>query len=154
MAQDFEITDYLPPAGGCLLTDKNFARRMKDTFHYGYRNFRETIGLKWGRHFRYSKDFKFILGRDSEENESLKTFAHSDDFIFELENKKGPTLILKGYDPDEKVLRVAAGLVQKFSSYKDNPEMEVEYWPARDKTQIYRVRAFLLPDNTVEKMKI
>ncbi len=154
LAQEFNITKFMPPAGGCLLTDKNFARRMKDTFEYGYRTFRETISLKWGRHFRYSKDFKFILGRDEEENACLRSYAHPDDLIFELEDKKGPTLILKGANPDENVLRVAAGLVQNFSPHRNQSEMEIEYWSARDKTQIHHIKACLSTNDQIERMKI
>ncbi len=154
LARRYQIKDFLPPAGGCLLTDKNFARRMKDTLDHGYRTFRETISLKWGRHFRYSKDFKLVLGRDEPENESLRSFAHSDDLIFEVENKKGPTLVLKGYDPGPEVLTIAAGLVQRFSSFKDSPEIEVEYWLVKDRTNIRKVRAKKLSDEEIERMKV
>ena len=154
LAQEFNITDYLAPAGGCLLTDKNFARRMKDTLDHGYRNFRETISLKWGKHFRISKDFKAILGRDESENEAILTYAHQDDFIFEVENKKGPTLILKGYNPSPEVLDIAAGLVSRFSSNKDISQFAVEYWPARDQNNIQKIYPKKLEEAYIEGIKI
>ncbi len=154
LAQKYRITDFLPPAGGCLLTDKNFARRMKDTLDHGYRNFRETIGLKWGRHFRISQDFKVVVGRDEAENESLRDYAHRDDFIFEFEHKKGPTLILKGYNPPVEILEIAAGLVQRFSPFKDLPDIEVDYWPVQDKGSIKKVKARILEEEFIEKIKI
>ena len=154
MARNYDITDYLPPAGGCLLTDKNFARRMQDTLNHGYRNFRETISLKWGRHFRISKDFKVILGRDEKENEAIRSYAHPDDYIFEIENKKGPTLILKGYNPPPEILEIAAGLVQKFSPYKDANEFEVEYWTAKDLNNVQRVVAKKLDERFIEQIRI
>src|SRR5262245_18019363 len=95
LAEQLDIT-YNQPAGGCLLTDKLFANRMKDTLEHGYRNFRETIALKWGRHFRWSQDIKIILGRDKDENENLIRFAHPDDTIMQLTNNLGPTAIVKG----------------------------------------------------------
>ncbi|HBO97900.1 MAG TPA: hypothetical protein DD648_07830, partial [Candidatus Omnitrophica bacterium] len=79
LAAGLRITAYNQPAGGCLLTDENFAARMNDTLEHGYRNFRETIALKWGRHFRLSHEFKVILGRDEKENEALIRHAHPDD---------------------------------------------------------------------------
>src|SRR3989338_8945580 len=93
LADQHAIKDFSPVGGGCLLTDANFARRMEDTLTYGYRNFRETVALKWGRHFRITKDYKFILGRDSDENAALGSYAHPDDTIMELPDKLGPTLI-------------------------------------------------------------
>ncbi len=154
LAEDFAITDYLPPAGGCLLTDENFARRMQDTLDHGYRNFRETISLKWGRHFRISQDFKAILGRDEEENVSIKSFAHKDDYIFELSNKLGPTLLLKGPRPSPEVLEICAGLVQRFSKFRQLPDIKVEYWPATDKEQISAVTPKILSDEYVEQIYI
>ena len=157
LADHFGISDYLPPAGGCLLTDKSFARRMKDSFEYGYRNFRETIALKWGRHFRISKDFKAVLGRDEEENTSLRAFAHRDDFIFELPDKRGPTLILKGINPSEEVLKLAAGLVQRFSRRKDEPSIEVEYWPAGERSEhnkIQKIQSRKVADEEIERLQI
>jgi hypothetical protein len=154
MAEGFGITDYLPPAGGCLLTDKNFARRMKDTLQYGYRNFRETIALKWGRHFRLSENFKAVLGRDENENLSLVAYAHPDDHILELPDRGGPTLILKGLNPDEHTLGIAAGLIQRYSRFRENTPMDVECRPANDTATIRRIRAVLLPEDKIRQFQV
>lgn len=154
LAQEFAITDYPSPAGGCLLTDRNFSRRMKDTLNHGYRNFRETIALKWGRHFRINDRFKATLGRDEEENESLKRYAYQDDYILETVDKRGPTLILKGDNPTEDVLATAAALVQRFSKHRHSEPAEIKYWPAHNKDHTRRVCAKILDDTQVEAMRI
>ena len=154
LARELGITDYLPPAGGCLLTDKNFARRMKDTLDHGYRNFRETIALKWGRHFRISSEFKAVLGRDEDENESLRAFANDDDYILELPDKKGPTLILKGKNPDEEILRIASGLIQRFSRHATQSSVEVEYWSARHPQVIKRIFSKALSEDYINQIKL
>jgi tRNA U34 2-thiouridine synthase MnmA/TrmU len=154
LAEHYDIRDYLPAAGGCLLTDKNFARRMQDTFTYGYRSFRETISLKWGRHFRISKDFKAIVGRDEEENESLKHCAHTDDLIFEFEDRQGPTLILKGESPPQEILEIAGGLVQRFSKKNVLPQAEVLYWPKSEESLITRITARPLSEDEILRMRI
>lgn len=128
LAGHLDITQYNQPAGGCLLTDQNFANRMKDTLNHGYRNFRETIALQWGRHFRINSDFKVILGRNAQENESLLRYAHRDDYVMQLAQHEGPTLVLKGYHPSEEILTTAAGFVRRFSKFKDDPEVKVKYW--------------------------
>ncbi|MDP2654151.1 MAG: hypothetical protein Q8Q08_08985 [Candidatus Omnitrophota bacterium] len=154
LARRYEISDYLPPAGGCLLTDQNFANRMRDVFQHGYRTFRETVALKWGRHFRISPEYKIVLGRDEEENESLKRYAHPDDIIMELPDKRGPTLILKGPRPSGDILALAAGFIQAFSKHKNSPPVDVEYWlsPKPDTKNLIKARSVTEP--MLEEMKI
>ncbi len=154
LAKELGVTDYLPPAGGCLLTDKNFARRMQDSFNHGYRNFRETIALKWGRHFRLAPEFKAVLGRDQEENESLRAFAHLDDYIFELPDKIGPTLVLKGLAPGQDILQTCAGLIQRFSRHKDLPQIEVDYWLVKNKNHILRVQSRKISEEEINRILI
>ena len=154
LAQEFGITDYPAAAGGCLLTEQPFAQRMKDVFQYGYRNFRETIALKWGRHFRINKDFKAIVGRDEEENAALIHYAHSDDYIMQLSKNDGPTLILKGYHPSAEIFSLAAGLVQHFSRYKNNELVDVRYWPVNNKNDIHLIQAQRLTENEIEPLRI
>lgn len=141
LARDLDITEYNQPAGGCLLTDKQFARRMRDTLDHGYRNFRETIALQWGRHFRLSKDFKAIVGRDKDENESLLRFTHPDDHVMKLADFEGPWLLLKGTNPPEEILGKAAGLVQQYSKYKNAAPLNVNYWPVLNRNNIQTIRA-------------
>jgi len=154
LAGELNITAYNQPAGGCLLTDKNFAARMKDTLGHGYRNFRETIALKWGRHFRLSPEFKVILGRDEEENEALIRHAHPDDHVMQISDNRGPTLVLKGYDPAPEILATAAGLIQKFSRLKEQPPVEMNYWQCRDKDDVRRVVARAIDESEIERMRL
>ena len=154
LAKEFGITDYFTPAGGCLLTDQNFACRMEDIFKYGYRNFQETIALRWGRHFRLSPEFKAILGRDERENTLLISNAYQGDLIFELKKDPGPTLILKGYQPEGEILQIAAGLVKRFSKQRYESSTCVTYCSVKDKKNLQEIEANLLDDNKVEAMRM
>ena len=136
------------------MTDKNFAARMKDTLDHGCRNFRETIALKWGRHFRLSPEFKVILGRDEEENESLIRHAHPDDYVMQMPDDRGPTLILKGCNPAPETFATAAGLIQKFSRLKDRSPVEMNYWQSRDKNDLRRVVARVIDESEIERMRV
>jgi len=154
LAREFNITDYSPPAGGCLLTDKLFAKKMTDIFEHGYRNFRETVALKWGRHFRINNDFKAILGRDENENAALIHYAHSDDLIFALADNIGPTLILKGYNPSDEILSLVAGLIQNYSRHKQADPVEIHFWPASNRSDIKTILARKLTETEIEKLRI
>ena len=133
LAEKFGITGFSTPAGGCLLTDKNFSARMLDTLEHGYRNFRETIALKWGRHFRINNKFKAVLGRDQDENENLERFAHRDDMILSFIDRPGGVLILKGDNPPQEILETAAGLIQYYSKFKNDAALKVYYRKAFEK---------------------
>ena len=156
LANDLTITEYNQPAGGCLLTDRNFASRMRDTLNYGYRNFRETIALQWGRHFRINDKFKAIVGRDQRENDALLRYAHCDDhvMIFADKAKAGPTLLLKGEAPSDDILSTAAGLIQQFSKYKDDAPLEIKYWPVSAPNQTQTLTARKLDTLEIGKMYI
>lgn len=154
MASAMNISEYSAPAGGCLLTDGNFAKRMKDTLEHGYRNFRETVALKWGRHYRINDSFKMILGRDENENNALIHYAHKDDHIMQLENERGPTLILKGYDPSKDILSIAGGMIQHFSRYKNEQPLIMKYWIKHNRNEVRHIKAKFTPENKIKEMYI
>jgi predicted ribosome quality control (RQC) complex YloA/Tae2 family protein len=128
---------------------------MKDTLQYGYRNFRETIALKWGRHYRIQEKYKVVLGRDEEENAAIKYYAHPDDYIMEIADKVGPTLILKGENPSEEILKTCAGLIQKYSRHRQSTDpITVEYWIAKNKNTITSIQSLILSDKFIEQAAI
>ncbi|OGX37128.1 MAG: hypothetical protein A3D87_00500 [Omnitrophica WOR_2 bacterium RIFCSPHIGHO2_02_FULL_50_17] len=154
LADQFQISGYNQPGGGCLLTDSHFSRRMQDTLDHGYRNFRETVALQWGRHFRINRDFKVVLGRDAEENESLIRYAHRDDYVMQLVEGNGPTVILKGNNPPGEILQTAAGLIQRFSKFRNEPPRDIRYWRHGQKKDVCHLRARILEEAEIEKILI
>ena len=67
----FKINEYSSPAGGCLLTDKIFSKKLQDLFDNDKNiKMNDIILLKYGRHFRYNGN-KIIVGRNQEENGSV-----------------------------------------------------------------------------------
>jgi len=147
LGRDYKITNYVPPGGGCFLTDKNFANRLQDSFKHGYRNLNDIISLQWGRHFRLSSEFKAIVGRDDHENQKIIFQADDNDFIFILsDDKPGPTVVLTGESPDDKILTISSNLVKKYSKFHDN-ETKVLFWQKKDPQNIQ----ILLPESTSEQ---
>jgi tRNA-specific 2-thiouridylase len=71
LAKRFSIADYPCPAGGCLLTYKEFANKLRDLFTHKKRvSVADVNMLKVGRHFRFGKN-KIIVGRNETENKIL-----------------------------------------------------------------------------------
>ena len=72
LAQALNIKGYPAPAGGCLLTEKVFSRRLKDLFFsQSDPDLREIELLKVGRHFRIFPHTKLVVGRNKSENEEI-----------------------------------------------------------------------------------
>jgi tRNA-uridine 2-sulfurtransferase len=97
LAENLGVTDYPCPAGGCLLTDKVIAARLRDLFdNTSDYDHADLLLLTIGRHYRLYPDLKIILGRKQEENERILSLAKNDQSIFEPENFRGPTILALG----------------------------------------------------------
>lgn len=71
LAKKLGLTNYQTPAGGCYLTNPNYARRMLDLLQNQSKvTFKDINLLKVGRHFRLASA-KLIIGRNQKENEYL-----------------------------------------------------------------------------------
>ena len=90
LADDYGIRDYPTPAGGCLLTDREFSARMFDLMEHSKLEEEDVELLKLGRHFRISPDTKLIVGRNKDENEKLLSHIRLADAIFKPAEIKGP----------------------------------------------------------------
>jgi tRNA-specific 2-thiouridylase len=125
MTKEFNITNYPCAAGGCLLTDKEFAGKLRDLFEHKKRvTVKEVNQLKVGRHFRFGEN-KIIVGRNEAENGLLQRTKLKADYCFEVPDCGSPLTILKG--PKTKAaVEKAAGLTA-FHSDKKTGEVLVKF---------------------------
>ncbi|MBL7150689.1 tRNA 4-thiouridine(8) synthase ThiI [Candidatus Microgenomates bacterium] len=112
LAQKDGLTKFSSPAGGCLLTDPAFAKKIKDFLeNEGKLSLPMVELLKLGRHFRKEKT-KIIIGRNKEENERLEKLAQEQGWWFgEVVGIPSPT----GVVFQEKHLSAASRLVTYYS---------------------------------------
>jgi tRNA-specific 2-thiouridylase len=97
LAEKLGITDYPCPAGGCLLTDREIAARLRDLFiHRPDYTMADLHLLKLGRHFRVTPGLKIIVGRNQTENEQIKRLAGPEDAVFRPLDFRGPTVLAQG----------------------------------------------------------
>lgn len=97
LAAEKGIRDYPCPAGGCLLTDKNFAKRLSDYFKFqGKPTMRDIPLLRVGRHFRLESGDKVIIARDEQECKRLRNLCRKTEHLLVPFDFLGPVVVLQG----------------------------------------------------------
>ena len=126
LAEKFGISEYLQPAGGCLLTDESFGARLEELLNYEGKDnvdLEDVKLLRYGRQFRLPGSAKAIVGRDEEENRNLKSFAEKR-WKMEATNYPSPiTLVDPGAGKSD--LRIAARLTARYSGGRDEELVKV-----------------------------
>lgn len=131
LAERFGITDYPKPAGGCRLTEPQYAKRLRDLLsRMPDPPRREMELLKLGRHLRWDDGTKIIVGRREEENNRLDALCGPEDVRLWVKGVPGPTVLLPLQpEPHPEALRFAASLAARYSDA--SPEEPVEVVCAR-----------------------
>lgn len=133
LAKERGVIDYPCPAGGCLLTDPEFANRLKDLINNNGKelDLSDIMLLKIGRHFRISKNLKLVVGRDKDENIKLKNIAISKDILIEVDEYVGPVGLLRSSNEkvDEDEIKLSAKIVARYSDAPtyDNIKVNIKY---------------------------
>ena len=126
LASALGVFDYPSPAGGCLLTEKEFAARLRDLIsHKRNITMKDVDILKVGRHFRSGKN-KIIVGRNEEENRVLLSLDDRRQMYFEVQDCGSPVTVLQGR-PSKRALVTAARLTARYSD-SETEEVLVSYW--------------------------
>lgn len=124
LAKDLGINDYPCAAGGCLLTDPDYARKIRDLIKHNELNLLNINLLKTGRYFRLSDNARLIVGRDEAGNELLSSLAKEDDYIFRPLCINGPVAIgLGAFDPE--VIELSCKIVARYCDRDGNNKIEV-----------------------------
>lgn len=115
LAERYGIKDYPTPAGGCLLTDPAFSKRLRDLLTFGPASDpRHVAMLKVGRHFRIRDGVKAMVGRNADDNLALAGLAGEGDVVLRTPYIPGPTVVLSGSDNEIDIV-VAARLCARYS---------------------------------------
>lgn len=152
LAEEFGINEYPCPAGGCLLTDPGFAKRIEDLIEHDSLNLTETKLLKFGRHFRLSDRAKLVIGRDEAENAVLESQIKDGDICLRLTDCPSPFSFIRG-ETDSLLIEQAASIVAHHTKFRDQEALRIDYWkvPVSNHTTI-SIQPAKLDD--VEKIRI
>jgi tRNA-specific 2-thiouridylase len=126
LASEKGITEYSCPAGGCLLADKSFGRKLKDLLEHNPEAGLEQMRLlKYGRHFRLSDGTKVVVGRDKLENDKLEELGRNYS-RFQVIDGLGPvTLAPYGLSQETKIK--IASITARYSQGREKPLLTIRY---------------------------
>ena len=129
IAREMGISEFAQPAGGCLLTEKEFALKFFDLFERkGKENisFKDVQLLKAGRHFRINPELKFIIGRNEDENLFLQETGGEDMGMMEAVDYPGPIAVVDG-TPKEEELKIIAQILARYGQGRNKNKVLVRY---------------------------
>jgi len=152
LAKKYQIGDFPTPAGGCLLTIENFAKKMKDSLQHGEDSLRHVNLLKLGRHFRLPTGGKVIAGRDQKENETLMVLTFPSELKFTVHGYKSTYALLLG-DPSLENQTWSAGICARYCDRENNPSIPVRVW-SDSSSQFRLIEAEPLDDSLLSTIRI
>ena len=133
LAEEFGLTDYPNPAGGCLLTDPNYSWRLKELLsHNPDPPARELNLLRVGRHFRVGPA-KVIAGRNEKENGLIESLAGPGEALLRALDCGSPTVLVTGISAAgpsgdggyNEIIRQAASICARYCDKKDDLVLSV-----------------------------
>jgi tRNA-uridine 2-sulfurtransferase len=130
LAEKLDIKDYAQPAGGCLLTDPEFAKRLKDILENGELSLENIELLKSGRYFRISNNTKLIVGRNEKENRRLEELAGEKDYLFMPKDTAGPTALGRG-EFSEELIKLSYEITRRYCDRNGKNEIEIVHFIKR-----------------------
>ena len=151
LAATLGIQEFLQPAGGCFLTDKNYGKKFRDFVENAEKPVtgKDLLLLKIGRHFRLSKSCKLIVGRNESENTSLTNYTQGNSMLAAVDCP-GPTGILTGC-PSPEIFELAASIILRYADTDAEKPAEIEIVRNGEKSIL---RTVPIDNNKIEDLRI
>lgn len=150
LAKKYGIVNYQSPAGGCLFTDVNIARRVKDLFiHHPDYSIIDVYLLRVGRHFRLSEHAKCIIARNEYENSELLKYKNYADHFFEP-LFKAPCAFIKG-NLSEESKKIVLATIARYGLPDDRNNTIVQHRPTY---ALHTIPQITITDNELKKYLI
>ncbi len=151
LAAEFGVTSYPAPAGGCLLTDKGYSRRLLDLFeHQAEYGDNDLHLLKFGRHLRLGPNVKIIVGRDQYDNQKIEEYHDPQRHILVTVCTYPGPVALVSMDIRDDMLHRAAAICAGYTKAPTDSDVEVACEGIRG-AQILTVRP-ISPKSVADRM--
>ncbi len=153
LAEKFNLPSIPSSAGGCLLTDIGYCKRLRDIMDYGMLDKRNLTFLNLGRHFRINENAKFVLGKSQGENNYL-TKNGTGEFAIRAKNFASPLGIVQSRDEiDLNLVKLCGGILLRYcNKVSENQETEIYYGALG--TDFATTTTTKMSDSEVENFKI
>ena len=131
LAEHFGLKNYPTPAGGCLLTDPVYSRRLKELYEINVKLDPHELGfLTTGRHFRLPGGSKLVVGRNQAENQILERIRDARDPYIKTIDHPGPVVVMvrpvwKDESDRQGDLRLAAEITLAYSDASEGDSKRV-----------------------------
>jgi len=154
LARELGIEDYPTPAGGCLLTQVEYGKKLLDLIKYDLYNLDEIKRLNIGRQFRLSQGAKLIVGRNHEENEALKALAKDSDILMRVLDYKGPLAVITGKDISYVAIKTAAQITARYADCPKDNKVSVVFYRASTPENKEAIEVLPMASVIVSKFRI
>jgi hypothetical protein len=115
-----DVEEHLTPAGGCRLTEREYAKKVFDLLDKaGALKMIDVTLLSYGRHFRINDNAKLVVGRNEQENNSLYELCHGSYIIIRAEDYPGPICVFSG-PAKNNALALAASICGRYADCAKN----------------------------------
>lgn len=156
LAKQMGIEEYPSPAGGCMLTEPQFANRLRDLYKHDKENAKPIDAelLKVGRHMRISPAAKVVCTRNESEYELLMKLLKDDYIVFNTADCTGSTAVLVpcGNVPlTQEDMAFAGSVVARYSKEREKDSVRVKYKRKNDADYEY---IFVKPADDEEIRKV
>ena len=132
LAKSLGIVEYPSPAGGCMLTEPQFANRLRDLYEHGKESAdpMDVELLKVGRHMRISPASKLVCSRNENEYELLIKLLKEAYIVFNTADCTGSTILLvpdKDTVPSSEDIEFAASVAARYSKDKEKDSVRIKF---------------------------
>ena len=152
LAQKFKLQDYTQPSGGCLLTDPEFSRRLKELIAHQELSLGNIDLLKVGRHFRIAERSRLVVGRNEAEDNELLDLAEEGDYIFSPPETAGPTSLARG-EIEKELIELSCRITARYCDKGADPKAKISYYRFPDKKEEI-IQALALEESQLEKLRV
>jgi tRNA U34 2-thiouridine synthase MnmA/TrmU len=152
LAQKFKLQDYTQPSGGCLLTDPEFSRRLKELIAHQELSLGNIDLLKVGRHFRIAERSRLVVGRNEAEDNELLDLAEEGDYIFSPPETAGPTSLARG-EIEKELIELSCRITARYCDKGADPKAKISYYRFPDKKEEI-IQALALEESQIEELRV
>ena len=127
IAEQMGIIDYPTPAGGCLLTDPGYSKRLKLIEQDGLlqeENAKIFHLLKKGRFFRFDTGKYLFVGRMKEDNDEIVKYKDVGTMFIRGKGVGGPYILGYGELTNEQI-EFAKNLFSRYCKFKGEQPIEI-----------------------------